>query len=214
VVVYINHEALLNITKQFIFIITYINKLNLRYIRVNEYLQRFIFNIYYKSSILYYVFNVLFYLFTITLIRFRLNPYKRKFDIFTVFYAYSITLIKIFKEFKNRIFLEYTKNKIYTRIKDILKIKIYLKPNIIRLPFELNNKLIYKVNLFTNDYAYRPRRLYLPFNVIGNILKILYSKKYLKYVKLYKIINSFWFIRNLIKYFREFLKHCSKYLIF
>jgi len=149
----------------------------------------------------------------VTSARFRLNPYK-KIDIFAVFYAYSITLIEIFKEFKNRIFLKYTKNKVYTRIKNTLKIKIRLKPNIIRLPFKLNNKLIYKINLFMNDYAYRPRRLYLPFNVIGNIFKILYSKGYSKYVKLYEIISSFWFIRGLTKYFREFLKHYSKYLIF
>jgi len=105
VVVYINHETLLNITKQFILIITYTNKLNLKYIRASEYLQRFILDIRYKLSILYYVFNILFRLFTVTSTRFRLNLYKKELDIFAVFYAYFITLIEIFKEFKNRIFL-------------------------------------------------------------------------------------------------------------
>lgn len=118
------------------------------------------------------------------------------------------------KEFKNRIFLGYTKNKVYTRIKNILETKIRLKPNTIRLPFKLNNRLIYRMDLFTNDYAYRPRRLYLSPSVIGDILKILYSKEYLKHVKLYEIISSFWFIRGLIKHFREFLKHYSEYLVF
>jgi len=214
VVVYINHGALLNITKQFILTITYTNKLNLKYIRASEYLQRFILNIRYKSSILYYVFNALFRLFTITPARFRLNLYEKKLNIFAVFYAYFTTLVKMSKEFKNRIFLKYTKNKVYTRIKNILKIKIRLKSNIIRLPFKLNNKLIYKINLFISNYAYRPRRLCLPPSIIGDIFKILYLKEYSGHAKLYKIINSFWFIRNLIKYFREFLKYCSKYLVF
>jgi len=190
VVVYINHGALLGIAKQFILIITYTNKLNLRHIRVNEYLQRFILDIRYKPGILYYVPNTLFRLFTVTPARFRLNLYKKKFDIFAVSYAYFATLVEMSKEFKNRILLKYTKNKVYTRIKDTLEIEIRLKPNITRLPFKLNNKLIYRVNLFTSDYAYRPRRLYLSLNVIGDILKILYSKGYSGYAKLYEIINS------------------------
>jgi len=39
VVVYINYGVLLDIAKQFIFIITCTNKLNLRHVRANEYLQ-------------------------------------------------------------------------------------------------------------------------------------------------------------------------------
>jgi len=191
VIVYTNYGALLGITKQFTLTTTYTNKLNLRHIRASEYLQQFTLNIRYKPGILHYVPNALSRLSTVTPTRSRLNPYKKKLDILAVSYAYSTTLIEISKEFKDRIFLKYTKNKIYTRIKNTLEIKIRLKPNTTRLPFKLNNKLIYKINLFTNDHAYRPRRLCLPPNVIGDILKISYSKKYPKHAKLYEIINNF-----------------------
>lgn len=190
VIVYINHGALLGITKQSTLTITYTNKLNLRHIRANEYLQRFILDIYYKPGILHYVLNTLFRLFTVTPARFRLSPYEKKLDIFAVFYAYSTTLVEMFKEFKNRIFLGYIKDKVYTRIKDTLEIKIRLGPNTTRLPFKLNNKFIYKINLLTSDHAYRPRRLCLSPSVIGDILKMLYSKKYLRHAKLYEIISS------------------------
>jgi len=156
----------------------------------------------------------LFRLFTVTPARFRLSPYERKLDIFTVFYVYFATLVEMSKEFKDRIFLGYTKNKVYTRIKDTLKTEICLGPNTTRLPFKLNNGLIYRVDLYTSDYAYRPRYLCLPPSVVGDVLKILYSKEYSGHAKLYEIISSFWFIRGLVKYFCEFLKHCSKYLVF
>jgi len=190
VIVYTDHGTSLSIAKQFTLIITCTNKLNLRHIRASKYLQRFSLDIRHKPDVFYYVPNTLFRLFTITPTKLFLNEYKKKLDVFAVFYSYFTTLIEMSKEFKNKIFLRYTKNKVYTRIKDTLKKKLHLKTNITRLPFELKKSFIYKINSFTNNHAYRPRRLCFPFNIVSDILKIIYLEGYPGHAKLYKIINS------------------------
>lgn len=214
VIVYTDHGASLGIVKQSTLITTCTNKLNLKHIRASEYLQRFSLDIRHKPGVFHYVLNTLSRLFIITPARLSLNEYEEEFDIFAVSYFYSTTLVEISKEFKNKILLKYTKNKVYTRIKNTLKKKLYLTTNATRLLFELKKGFIYKVDSFTSNHAYRPRRLCLFSNIVSDILKIIYSEGHPGHAKLYKIINSSWFIYNLIKHFREFLRYCSECLIF
>ena len=60
IVVYINHDIVLRLTKQTILIISSTNKINFRLIRVNDYIQRFEFQIRYKFDKIHIVSNVLF----------------------------------------------------------------------------------------------------------------------------------------------------------
>ena len=59
-IIYIDHDVVLNLIKQIIFIISFTNKFNLRLIRVFDYIQKFNFEIRHKSNKMHIVSNVLF----------------------------------------------------------------------------------------------------------------------------------------------------------
>jgi len=111
VVIYTDYKTSLNIIKQFIFIITYINKLNLKHVNVSEYLQRFSLDIRYKFGIFYYVFNAFSRLTTIILAILRLNIIKGKLDVFFIIYAYLVILVEMFSKFRKKIINKYIINK-------------------------------------------------------------------------------------------------------
>ena len=48
IVIYTNHETALNIAKQIILIVNFIDKLNFRFVRIFDYMQRFNLNIKHK----------------------------------------------------------------------------------------------------------------------------------------------------------------------
>ena len=58
IVIYIDHEAILNIAKQIILIINFIDKFNLRLVKIFDYLQRFNLEIRHKSNKQHIVSNV------------------------------------------------------------------------------------------------------------------------------------------------------------
>ena len=58
IVIYIDHETILNIAKQIILIINFIDKLNSRFKKVFDYLQRFNLKSKHKSDKQYIVSNV------------------------------------------------------------------------------------------------------------------------------------------------------------
>ena len=83
--------------------------------------------------------------------------------------------------------------------------------NDVNLFFAQKNDLIFKINNFIIDFhAYESRRLCILHSIISNILKIIHDENHDDFARCYKKISIFYYIRNLIKYFREYFKHCSK----
>ena len=60
IVIYTNHDAILDIGKQIILIISLTNKLNFRFIRISNYIQRFNIELRHKFDAQHIIFDVLF----------------------------------------------------------------------------------------------------------------------------------------------------------
>ena len=208
--IYIDHDAALNIAKQTILSIIFINKFNLRLIKVSNYLQRFNFDIHHKSRKQHIVFNVLSRLTSTNInelihnvLQFFAND---KFDIFFIMF-----FVKMNNEFRDKIFKKYQTNFNWQKINIILSIE-----NDAKLFFyRKTDDLIYRLNDFiTKSHVYKLKRLCIFHFVINDILKMIHDKSHLSFVKCYEKINAFYYIRNFSRYFKNYLKHCSKYLIF
>lgn len=102
-IIYLNHDATLNIAKQIILTISSTNKFNLRLVRASNYIQRFSFKIRNKSEKLHIVSDTLSRLFTVSV-------QQKKFDTFEneeLDVLYTESLIEINSYFKNRILQNY-----------------------------------------------------------------------------------------------------------
>ena len=103
---YINHEFALKITNQITLIIINIDKLNLRFVRVFDYIQRFNLNIRHKSNKQHILFDVLF-----RLVNDNINSsIVRNFDENELNALFIVTFVKMNSNFKQRIFDEYKSN--------------------------------------------------------------------------------------------------------
>lgn len=214
VIVYTDHGASLGIAKQSTLTTTCTDKLNLRHVRASEYLQRFLLDIRHKPGVSHFVPDALSRLATVTPSTSRLSQDEGELDVLFVAYAYSATLVKMSPGFRGRIINGYTADKVWARVRNTLETEGHLGQDATRLPFELDDGLIYRVDPPTSDHAFRQRRLCLPPTVVGDVLKMAHSEGHPGHAKLYDVINSSWFIRGLSKHLREFLRHCPECLVF
>ena len=102
-IIFIDHDAALNIAKQINMIITSTNKLNLRLIRASDYIQRFELKFRHRSEKQHVVFDVLFRLFNTNA---EANAsFKRKLNA-----LFIIILMKMNEIFRKKIEKDYRKN--------------------------------------------------------------------------------------------------------
>ena len=81
--------------------------------------------------------------------------------------------------------------------------------------FKKKNDLIFRFDdIITDDHVYESRRLCISHSIIQNILRLIHDDDYDKYVKCFEKISISYYIRNLSRYFRDYLKHCSKCQIY
>jgi hypothetical protein len=198
-----NHEAILSIVKQTFLIIIFIDRLNLRLVRVFEYIQRFNLIIKHKSDKQHIVSDALF----------RLVNENDEYNIFEskeLDALFIIVLIEMNSAFKKKIIVEYFKNKRWIKILHTLE-----KKNI-NLSFELNkDDLIYRTNHVAIEHVYESKRLCIFVNIISDILKMIhFHNHHFEFVKCYDIIFVSWYIHELSKHFKEYLRHCSNCQIF
>ena len=105
IIIYIDHNATLNIVKQTLLFIIFMNKFNLRLIRAFDYFQRFNLNICHKSNKQYIVFDALFKLTSTNITKmFHNEKFSANDELDALFIAF---LIKINDEFRNKIFNNY-----------------------------------------------------------------------------------------------------------
>ena len=87
--------------------------------------------------------------------------------------------------------------------------KASYNPTII-VTLEPSNRLIYYT-----DKATSIRRLYIPATVIKDILTVAYTiEGYIGFTRYYERIAGSWYIRRLIRYLRDYLKHYPEYLVY
>ena len=205
--IYIDHDAALNIAKQTFLSIIFTNKLNFRLIRIFDYLQRFNLNIRHKSNKQHIVLDVLSRLTSTNIIELTHQQLvaNDELDIF-----FTTSLIEMNDEFRNKIFKNYQIDLNWQKINATLSIE-----NGAKLSFYRKNELIYRSDDFIiESHAYELKRLCIFHSIIEDILKMIHDENHLSFVRCYEKIIAFYYIRDLSRYFRDYFKHCPKCLIF
>ena len=104
-IIYIDHEISLNIAKQISLTISSTDKLNLRFVRAFEYIQRFDLIIRHKSDKFYIISNALFRLSNTIYSEEKKNSIDEKLDV-----LFIASMIEINFDFKKRLLKEYSSN--------------------------------------------------------------------------------------------------------
>ena len=222
-IIYIDHDVALRIIKQISLIIFFINKLNLRLIRAFNYLQRFNLNIRHKFKKQHIIFDALFKLFSDNnsqkffandelnaLYIFPKPSAKKSFANIILFITF---LIKMNSKFKRRILKKYKSDLNWQRIFIILNEND--GENAVKLPFYQKNDLIFRSDQNIKSHDYQSRRLCISHSIIKNILNIAHNEDiHSEYARCYKTVSFNYYIRDLTKYLKNYLKHCSKCQVF
>ena len=205
-IIYTNHDATLNIAKQISLITFFTNKLNLRLIRVSNYIQRFSLNIRHKSEKFHTVSDALSKLFT----NLSTNvSSEQKFDMIhdeELNILYTASTIKINTDFRNRIIQNYKKDFDWIKIANVLN-----KSNNISFLYVRENDLIYRKEIDTNIAFYVSQKMCAFYEIVKNIFSMIHDvNEHFDFDRTYKQIVFVWYIRDLIKHFTNYFKHCSK----
>jgi hypothetical protein len=203
IILFIDHESVLDIVKQIDLVITFTDKLNLRLIRAFEYIQRFNLIIKHKSEKQHIVFDALSRLIS-------KNDDINISDSKELDALFIITLIEMKFTFKAKIIDEYFTDSKWNKILHTLSKNI-----IIKLSFTLKSDfLIYRSDQIALNHVYEFKRLCISSIVIKNILNIAHDTEHFDFVKCYDIISFSWYIHELTKHLRQYLRHCLKCQVF
>ena len=80
--------------------------------------------------------------------------------------------------------------------------------------FFRQNDFIFKFENVINDHVYQTCRLCIFSSTIQQILEIVHNDNHSKFARCYEKIFSIYYIRDLSRYLRNFLKYCSKCQIY
>ena len=204
-IVYIDHESALDIVNQITMTTISIDQLNLRLVRVSDYIQRFNFDIRHKSDKQHIVSDVLSRLVSDNInASMTRNSDESEFDV-----LFTISLIEMKKDFRNRILEDYKTDLNWQKISQILNVD---DENVAKLFFcRRENDLIFRSDDFTTeDHVYESRRLCIFHFVVSDILRLIHDDEHANYVKCFEEMFASYYIRDLSRYLRDYLKHCSK----
>ena len=203
IVIYTNHDAILDIINQTSLITSFIDKLNLRLVKISNYIQRFDLDIRHKFDKQHIVSNALF-----RLINDNVNASNHDDDELNALFI--ISFIEMKSKFKQRILNDYKIDANWKRISKQLNAEIN-NEIAANLSFcRRENDFIFRSNDFTtDDHVYEFRRLCIFHSIVQNILELIYDERHSDYVKCFEQITFFWYIRELSRYLRNYFKHCS-----
>ena len=204
-IVYIDHEFALDIANQITMTTISIDKLNLRLVRASNYIQRFNLDIRHKSNKQHIVSDVL-----SRLVSDNINASViRNFDENELDALFTISLIEMKKDFRNRILDDYKTDLNWQKISQILNTD---DENVAKLSFcRRENDLIFRSDDFTiDDHVYESRRFCISHPVVSDILRLTHDDEHANYVKCFEEMFASYYIRDLSRYLRDYLKHCSK----
>jgi hypothetical protein len=241
VIIQTNHAVIMNICKQiFITSINSVMRMNLRLIRVFQFLSQFSnLKIRHKSRKYHLISDALFRLQSLN--KKDLSNDHAKLNEFFVdhnaIHVYNTTLVKLNSEFRKRIVNDYFMNESWKKIIETIDQNAIFEENAIELSFvrefdtvsresdfymtssiksslkisvsnHSNNKnLIYHVNRSTEE-----KRLCISSACVSNILAIVHEQDHSEFDACFEIISRSWYIRELTKTLRSYIKHCSQCL--
>jgi hypothetical protein len=202
-ILFIDHESALRIVKQTSLFTFFIDRLNLRLIRVFEYIQRFNVIINYKSDKQHIVSNALFRLVSD-------NDESNIFESEELDVLFIIALVEMKFKFKAKIIDEYFTDSKWKKILHTL-----FKNTLTKLSFTLKiDDLIYCSDQIALEHVYEFKKLCISSIIIKNILNIAHDSEHFDFAKCYDIISFFWYIHELTKHLRQYLRHCLKCQVF
>ena len=207
IVIYIDHELTLNIVKQITLIINFIDKLNFRFVKISNYLQKFNLNIKHKFDKQHIVSNAFFRLANANTKQLLWKSFtKAEKNVLDV--LFTVSLIEMNFAFREKILIEYKTNFNWQKISVILNAEV---ENDFFFSSYRKNDLIFRKNEFS---FYNTIRFCISHFVIKNVLKLIHNEKHVDYSCCYNKISFSYYIRELFKYFRDYLKYCSNCLMY
>ena len=195
---YTDHEASLKIAKQTLLTTFSTNKLNLRLVKVFDYIQRFDILIRHKFEIIHIVSDALSRLSSSTI---SITQDEKLNVLFVAF------MTEMREDFRQRLLDEYITNQNWQRI---IKILDSSKKNNIRLSFEKINDFIYRKELSDETSLFVSRRMCVSHSMIDEILSMIHNNEHFDFDKTYERTICSWYIRDLIDHLKRFLKNCAK----
>ena len=200
-IIYINHEISLAIVKQISLFTSSTNKLNFRFVRTSDYIQRFDLVIRHKSNKLHLVSDALFRLSIKTnTSNCHFEEFEKELDV-----LYTTSLIEMSSEFKAKLIKEYSENSVWKKINKLIDVN---KQNDVNFSFTKNNELIYKID--NHKMFFISQRLCISASFVKVIIEITHDSNHSEFDRTYQIIVSFYYIKNLSSHIKNYLKHCSK----
>ena len=204
-IVYTDHEATLTIAKQIFFTTFSIDKLNLRLIQISEYIQRFDLTIKHKSEILHVMLDALSRLSTTTLSdkQIQKNVDEKKLNV-----LFTISITKMNEEFKQQFIQKYQQNLVWRKILIILN---KANRNCTDILFLRDKNIIYRKKISDNS-SFVSRRMCVSKFMIKQILITIHNEfnDHSDFDHIYERVNSSWYIKELIKYLKNYIANCSK----
>ena len=207
-IMYTDHDSALNIVNQIMMTTTSTNKFNLRLVRISNYIQRFNLNIRHKFDKQHIVFDAL-----SRLVSDNINAsIDRNVNDEKLNALFIASLIEIDEVFRKRIVEDYKTNLNWQKIVSILNND---DENVTKLSFyRRKNEFIFRSEFTIDDHVYESHRLCISHSMIQNILQLIHDDDHSDYVKCFEQISTSYYIRDLSRYLRDYLKHCSNCQIY
>ena len=197
IIIYTNHETIFAIVKQIFLSTSSTNKLNLKLVRVFDYIQRFDLIIRHRSKKFHLISNALFRLSLTDMNNFNQNE---ELDVlFTTF------LVKMTSSFREKLIKEYFMNLVWKRIDKLIEINI--KTDTV-LSFVKNDELIYRRN--NHNMSFISQRLCISASLVQSILKTAHDFNHSEFDRTYQNVVSCYYIKSLITHVKRYIKHCLK----
>ena len=181
-IIYIDHEIFLDIAKQISLTISFIDKLNLRFVKTFEYIQRFDLIIRHKSDKFHIISDALFRLSNTTYSEEKKISNDEKLDV-----LFIASMIEMSLDFKKRLLKEYSLDFDWIRI---IKILDFSDKDDTSISFvKTKNELIYRKKKESTSFV--SRRMCVSITIVNELLKMIHNDDHLSFDKIYERIVSF-----------------------
>ena len=203
IVIFTNHDATLKLTKQTNLTIVFIDKFNLRLIKAFDYIQRFEIELRHKSNKQHIVSDVL-----SRLININTNTISEKNELNALF---TIAFVKMKEDFRQKFVVDYNIDLNWKKIFSMFDQQNKNDVNVVKFSFYRENELIFRSDDYIIDnHVYEFHRLCISQSTIQNIFVVAHDDNHSNFARCYDKIAIFYYIRDLFKYLKNFLKHCFK----
>ena len=231
-IIHIDHQVVINICEQILIIaINSIIRMNIRLVKASQFFNQFNFDVKYKSKKEHIISDVLFRLISSNI---NLFSNSNHFEL-NALYAYNTTFVELSTEFRDRIIQDYIDDSIWKKIRKLIIINQKLSTDAVNLFFSINLETSAEIDsyfesrtqhssimisndvnsldlLYHTDKLTDFKRLFIFSSCIKNILQITHDDDQSEFAKCFEIVSKAWYIRELIKHLRDFIKHCSQCL--